>query len=76
MFIFTHSSKWLKNKAVTSAITAIWLIPAFAIASIGRPSPFDPMQFIDVLNGGTGLFILMAAVSGSFVMNSLIKHPT
>lgn len=76
MFIFTHSSKWLKNKAVTSAITAIWLIPAFAIASIGRPSPFDPMQFLDVLNGGTGLFILMAAVSGSFVMNSLIKHPT
>lgn len=74
MFIFIHKLKWLKNKTVTTIIAAIILFPAFAVASIGRPSPFDVMQFIDVLNGGTGLFILMAALSGSFVMNSWLRQ--
>ncbi|HAG8568241.1 TPA: hypothetical protein HG528_004379 [Escherichia coli] len=74
MFIFIHSLKWLKKKVVTATISAVLLIPAFAVASVGKPSPFDVYQFIDVLNGGTGLFILMAALSGSFVMNSLSRQ--
>ena len=72
MFIFMHRLKWLKSKTVTTFFAAVLLIPAFVVASIGRPSPFDVWQFVVVLNGGTGLFILMAALSGSFVMNSMI----
>lgn len=72
MFIFMRRLKWLKSKTVATSLAAVWLIPAFAVASIGRPSPFDVWQFVVVLNGGTGLFILMAALSGSFVMNSMI----
>lgn len=74
MFIFIHKLKWLKNKIATMSFAAILLILAFAVASIGRPSPFDVWQFVVVLNGGTGLFILMAALSGSFVMNCLLHQ--
>ncbi|HIC2037001.1 TPA: hypothetical protein ACW0SX_002701 [Enterobacter soli] len=74
MFIFIHKLKWLKNKNATMYFAAILLILAFAVASIGRPSPFDVWQFAVVLNGGTGLFILMAALSGSFVMNCLLHQ--
>ncbi|KHS44231.1 hypothetical protein [Hafnia paralvei] len=74
MFIFMHKHKWLKSKTVATSLAAVLLISAFAVASIGRPSPFDVWQFVVVLNGGTGLFILMAALSGSFVMNSLLQQ--
>ena len=74
MFIFMHRFKWLKSKTVTTSVAAVLLIPAFVVASIGRPSPFDVWQFVVVLNGGIGLFILMAALSGSFAMNSLLRH--
>ncbi|GJL43637.1 TPA: hypothetical protein NK762_004623 [Enterobacter chengduensis] len=74
MFIFMHRFKWLKSKTVTTSFAAVLLIPAFVVASIGRPSPFDVWQFVVVLNGGTGLFILMAALSGSFAMNSLLRQ--
>ncbi|MGQ4696445.1 hypothetical protein [Enterobacter asburiae] len=74
MFIFIHKLKWLKNKIATMSFAAILLILAFAVASIGRPSPFDVWQFVVVLNGGTGLFILVAALSGSFVMNCLLHQ--
>lgn len=76
MFTFVHKLKWLKNKAVALSFAAVLLILAFVIASIGRPSPFDVWQFVVVLNGGTGLFILMAALSGSFVMNSRLRKLT
>ena len=74
MFIFIHTLKWLKNKVASMSVAAILLILAFAVASIGRPSPFDVWQFVVVLNGGTGLFILMATMSGSFVMNCLLHQ--
>ncbi|KYC28390.1 hypothetical protein [Citrobacter sp. AATXQ] len=74
MFIFIHKLKWLKNKVASMSFAAILLILAFAVASIGRPSPFDVWQFVVVLNGGTGLFILMATMSGSFVMNCLLHQ--
>ncbi|HBC5127840.1 hypothetical protein [Citrobacter sp. RHBSTW-00944] len=74
MFIFIHKLKWLKNKIATMSFAVILLILAFAVASIGRPSPFDVWQFVVVLNGGTGLFILMATLSGSFVMNCLLHQ--
>lgn len=74
MFIFMYKHKWLKSKTVATTLAAVLLISAFAVASIGRPSPFDVWQFVVVLNGGTGLFILMAALSGSFVMNSLLQQ--
>ncbi|BDD49314.1 MULTISPECIES: hypothetical protein [Enterobacteriaceae] len=74
MFIFIHKLKWLKNKAVTTTIAAVLMILAFVLASIGKPSPFDVWQFIVVLNGGTGLFILMAALSGSFVVNGMLRQ--
>ena len=74
MFIFMHKLKWLKNKVATTIIAAVLMILAFVLASIGKPSPFDVWQFIVVLNGGTGLFILIAALSGSFVMNSLLRR--
>ncbi len=73
MFIFIHDLKWLKNKAVAMSLAALLMILAFTIASIGRPSPFDVWQYVDVLNGGTGLFILMVALSGSFVMNCRLQ---
>lgn len=76
MFILIHKIKWLKNKLVTMSFSAILLILALVIASIGRPSPFDVWQFVVVLNGGTGLFILMAALSGCFVMNSRLRKLT
>ena len=74
MFIFIHKLKWLKNKIATMSFAVILLILAFAVASIGRPSPFDVWQFVVVLNGGTGLFIWMATLSGSFVMNCLLHQ--
>lgn len=72
MFIFIHKLKWLKNKMIARSFAAALLILAFTVASIGRPSPFDVWQFVVVLNGGTGLFILMAALSGSMIMNNLL----
>jgi hypothetical protein len=72
MFVFINEMKWLKKKAIAMSSAVMLLIPAFVIVSIGRPSPFDVWQNVVVLNGGTGLFILMAALSGSFVMNHLL----
>lgn len=74
MFIFIHKLKWLKNRMVTATIAAVLMILAFVLASIGKPSPVDVWQFIVVLNGGTGLFILMSSLSGGFVMNSLLRQ--
>ncbi|HBR0573399.1 hypothetical protein ACK6TQ_02290 [Escherichia coli] len=76
MFILMHRLNWATSKIATVVITAGLLISAFVVASIGRPSPFDVWQFVVVLNGGTGLFILMAALGGSFVMNGLMKQLT
>ena len=74
MFIFIHKLKWLKNKMIARSFTTALLILAFTVASIGRPSPFDVWQFVVVLNGGTGLFILMAALSGCFMTNGLLRE--
>ncbi|EFO2464524.1 hypothetical protein DQ158_08305 [Escherichia coli] len=76
MFILIHRLNLVTSKVATVTIAACLLIPAFVVASIGRPSPFDAWQFVVVLNGGTSLFILMAALGGSFVMNSLMKQLT
>lgn len=73
MYMFIHSLKWLKNKVAAVSISVIFLIPAFALASMGEPSPFDVWQFLMVLNGGSALFILMAALSGSFIMNERLR---
>lgn len=74
MFMFIRNRKPLKNRIVSMTLAVIAIIPALALAAGGKPSAFDVWQFIVVLNGGTGLLILLAALSGSLVMNNLLHQ--
>lgn len=75
LFNLLKKIKIIKERSIAITISGLLLIATYPFISGGEPSPFDRYQGIPIINGGTGLMILLSALSGSIAMCHMLLKP-